>query len=68
MSMQENTEVLSLTLKDLNSMRKEFFDCYDECFNFEDNKLMLSRALRLQCWAIKSCKKQIRRHMDFMEE
>jgi len=49
MSMQENTEVLSLTLKDLNSMRKEFFDCYDECFNFEDNKLMLSRALRLQC-------------------
>jgi len=57
MAIEENTEVLSLSLKDLNSMKKEFYDCYDELFEFDDNKKMLGRALKLQCRAIKSCKK-----------
>lgn len=35
MSFDFSTEVLSLSLKDLNSMRKEFFDCYDELFDLE---------------------------------
>ena len=47
MAIEENTEVLSLSLKDLNSMKKEFYDCYDELFEFDDNKKMLGRALKL---------------------
>ena len=29
MSVDDTTELLSLSLKDLNGMRKEFNDCYD---------------------------------------
>ena len=47
MAIEENTEVLSLSLKDLNSMKKEFYDCYDELFDYETNRFLLSRALRI---------------------
>lgn len=47
MTMDQTTELLSLSLKDINSMRKEFYDCYDELFDLENNKKQLSRALKL---------------------
>ena len=62
MSLSSGTEVLSLSIKDLHNMKKEFCDCYDELFNFDVNKILLERALKLQFRAIKSCKKQIRDH------
>lgn len=55
--MEGSAEVLSLGLKDLISMRKEFCDCYDELFDSESNKKQLSRILKIKCRAIKSCKK-----------
>ena len=57
MSTDDSTEILTLTLKDINNMKKEFNDCYDELFDYETNKRLLSKALKLQCKAIKSCKK-----------
>ena len=67
MSMDHTTELLSLSLKDINSMRKEFVDCYEELFDYETNKEQLERSLRLQCRVIKSCKKQIRYQLERSE-
>ena len=47
MSTGETTEVLSLSVKDLSLMKKEFYDCYDELFDYETNRFLLSRALRI---------------------
>lgn len=60
MSISDNCELLSLSIKDLFNMKKEFCDCYDELFDFNVNRRLLGRALKLQCRAIKHCKKQIR--------
>lgn len=58
--------MLSLGLKDLISMRKEFFDCYDELFDADYNRMQLGRILKLKCRAIKSCKKQIRDQFEVL--
>lgn len=47
MAVEETTEVLSLSIKDLSSMKKEFYDCYDELFDYENNRKLLSRALKI---------------------
>lgn len=47
MSTDDSTEILTLTLKDINSMKKEFNDCYDELFDYETNKRLLGKALKL---------------------
>ena len=46
-ALEDNTEVLSFNIKDLSSMKKEFYDCYDELFNSETNRKLLERALKL---------------------
>ena len=64
MAIDNEAELLSLGLKDLISMRKEFCDCYDELFDADYNRMQLGRILKLKCRAIKSCKKQNRDQFD----